>query len=134
MKPIATIACCACISALVGGCASTKDQILPQDGPTMMEIYQEHQMGVGAGHRADQARAALHRPRAVQADVADLAGYTRTAADEIEARFARLPNPTLVMFIFPHLAGDDAVPVPGFSTAFPMYERTHYALPGEVVR
>jgi conjugative transfer region lipoprotein (TIGR03751 family) len=65
---------------------------------------------------------------------ADLAGYTREAADEIEARFARLPNPTLVMFIFPHLAGNDAVPVPGFATSFPMYERTHYALPGEVVR
>jgi conjugative transfer region lipoprotein (TIGR03751 family) len=134
MKPIAMLACCVSISALVGGCASTKDAILPQDGPTMMEIYEQHQLGVGAGHRGDQAREALQRPRPVQPGEADLAGYTRKAADEIDARFARLPNPTLVMFIFPHLAGNDAVPVPGFATTFPMYERTHYALPGEVVR
>jgi len=134
MKPIAMLACCVSISALVGGCASTKDAILPQDGPTMMEIYEQHQLGVGAGQRGDRAREALHRPRPVHPGEADLAGYTREAADEIEARFARLPNPTLVMFIFPHLAGNDAVPVPGFATTFPMYKRTHYALPGEVVR
>ena len=133
MKPIAMLACCVSISALVGGCASTKDAILPQDGPTMMEIYEQHQLGVGTGHRRDHAREALHRPRPVHPGEADLAGYTREAADEIQARFARLPNPTLVMFVFPHLAGNDAVPVPGFATTFPMYERIHYALPGEVV-
>ena len=133
MKPIAIIACCASISVLAG-CASTKDAILPQDGPTMMEIYEQHQLGVDAGDRNDRAREALQRPRPLQPDTADLAGYTREAADEIEARFARLPNPTLVMFIFPHLAGADAVPVPGYATSFPLYERTHYALPGEVVR
>ena len=132
MKPIAITALCASISVLAGGCASTKDSILPQDGPTMMEIHEQHQMG--AEHRSDRAREALHRPRPVQPDTADLAGYTRDAADEIETRFARLPNPTLVMFIFPHLAGADAVPVPGYATRFPLYERTHYALPGEVVR
>jgi hypothetical protein len=49
MKPIAMLACCVSISTLVGGCASTKDAILPQDGPTMMEIYEQHQLGVGAG-------------------------------------------------------------------------------------
>jgi conjugative transfer region lipoprotein (TIGR03751 family) len=134
MKPIAMLACCVSISALVGGCASTKDAILPQDGPTMMEIYERHQLGVDTGNRNDRAREALQRPRPVQPDTGDLAGYTREAADEIETRFTRLPNPTLVMFIFPHLAGADAVPVPGYATSFPLYERTHYALPGEVVR
>jgi conjugative transfer region lipoprotein (TIGR03751 family) len=133
MKPIAITALCASISVLAG-CASTKDAILPQDGPTMMEIYERHQLGVDTGNRNDRAREALQRPCPVQPDTADLAGYTREAADEIETRFARLPNPTLVMFIFPHLAGADAVPVPGYATSFPLYERTHYALPGEVER
>lgn len=36
------------------------------------------------------------------------------------------------MCVFPHLAGEESVPVPGYATAFPMYERTEYALPGEV--
>jgi len=131
MRTIVIIACCAWISGALSGCASTKDTLLPQDGPTIAEIYARHQAGMGV-QAVDTARAALAQPRPLAADAGDLAGYTRTAFDEIETRFARLPNPTLVMFIFPHLAGPDAVPIPGYATSFPMYERTHYALPGEV--
>jgi conjugative transfer region lipoprotein (TIGR03751 family) len=38
----------------------------------------------------------------------------------------------LVMYVFPHLAGAERVPVPGYATTFPLYERIEYALPGEV--
>jgi conjugative transfer region lipoprotein (TIGR03751 family) len=62
----------------------------------------------------------------------DLAGYSRTAHTELETIFPRLPNPTLVMYVFPHLAGAERVPVPGYATTFPLYERIEYALPGEV--
>lgn len=34
------------------------------------------------------------------------------------------------MYVFPHLAGGTS-PVPGYSTVFPFYSRTQYALPGE---
>ena len=46
--------------------------------------------------------------------------------------FPRLPNPSLVMYVFPHLAGAERTPVPGYATTFPLYERVEYALPGEV--
>jgi conjugative transfer region lipoprotein (TIGR03751 family) len=132
MRTIAITALCASISLLASGCATTsKEAMLPQDGPTIQEIFDQHQLGVGAAQRSLRTREALHRPRPVQPDTADLAGYTREAADEIEARFPRLPNPTLVMFVYPHLAGPDAAPIPGYATSFPMYERVHYALPGE---
>ena len=36
------------------------------------------------------------------------------------------------MYVFPHLAGTERVPVPGYATTFPLYERIEYALPGEV--
>ncbi len=36
------------------------------------------------------------------------------------------------MYVFPHLAGPESVPVPGYATRFPLYERVEYALPGEV--
>ena len=36
------------------------------------------------------------------------------------------------MYVFPHLAGETRAPVPGYTTAFPMYEQVEYALPGEV--
>ncbi|MBK1734908.1 TIGR03751 family conjugal transfer lipoprotein [Halorhodospira abdelmalekii] len=62
---------------------------------------------------------------------AALAGYTRQAHDELEPRFGRVPNPSMVMYVYPHLATPDEAPVPGYSTTFPMFERDHYALPGE---
>ena len=56
----------------------------------------------------------------------------REAANEIDTVFPLLPNPTLVMYIFPHLSGSERTPVPGYVTTFPFYERVEYALPGEV--
>ena len=70
--------------------------------------------------------------RGVSPGEADLAGYSREAFNELDVRFPRLPNPSLVMYVFPHLAGPERTPVPGYATTFPMYERIEYALPGEV--
>ena len=67
----------------------------------------------------------------VQAAPAVQARYTRTAANEIYRQFHRLPNPDLLMYVFPHLSGSDPVPVPGYTTLFPLYQRVQYALPGE---
>ena len=36
------------------------------------------------------------------------------------------------MYVFPHLAGSERVPVPGYATTFTLYERVEYAMPGEV--
>lgn len=82
------------------------------------------------------ARQSLRRPLTtedVQAAPKEQARYTRTAHNEIVSQFQRLPNPDLVMYVFPHLAGTDPVPVPGYSTVFPLYQRVQYALPGERV-
>ncbi|RMP98524.1 hypothetical protein ALQ14_04920 [Pseudomonas savastanoi pv. glycinea] len=37
------------------------------------------------------------------------------------------------MYVFPHLAGSDPAPVPGYMTVFPLYQRVQYAMPGERV-
>ena len=60
-----------------------------------------------------------------------LAGYTRDVYDELSVRFRRLPNPTIIMYIFPHLSVENT-PIPGYSTMFQMYEKVEYALPGEL--
>jgi hypothetical protein len=57
--------------------------------------------------------------------------YARDAKHELDALFPTLPNPHLVMYVFPHLS-EDGAPVPGYATSFPMYEKTEYALPGEI--
>ena len=57
--------------------------------------------------------------------------YARTATNELELLFPRLPNPDIYIYVTPHLATDERVPVPGYTTAVPLYERVEYALPGE---
>jgi conjugative transfer region lipoprotein (TIGR03751 family) len=127
LRPIVTIAW---ISLALGGCASTKESVLPQDGPSMKAIYDAHFEGIGADDPYVLRRELGTRP--LGDDDVDLAGYSRTAHTELETIFPRLPNPTLVMYVFPHLAGSERVPVPGYATTFTLYERVEYALPGEV--
>jgi conjugative transfer region lipoprotein (TIGR03751 family) len=118
------------ISLVLAGCASTKDAVLPQDGPSMKSIYEEHVQEMNA--REPQVIRHELGARPILTGEAALQGYTRDAFNEIDVLFPRLPNPTLVMYVFPHLAGESHAPVPGYTTAFPMYEQVEYALPGEV--
>lgn len=127
LRPIVTIAW---ISLALGGCASTKESVLPQDGPSMKAIYDAHFEGMGADDPLAVRGELGTRP--LGDDDVDLAGYSRTAHTELETIFPRLPNPTLVMYVFPHLAGAERVPVPGYATTFTLYDRVEYALPGEV--
>ncbi|PLW83343.1 TIGR03751 family conjugal transfer lipoprotein [Kineobactrum sediminis] len=117
------------ISLLLAGCASSKDTILPQDGPTMREIYNAHvRTSEGEDRRTRLPTAGLRAPGH---HLSDLGTAAQADYEALSARFTRVANPTLVMYIFPHLAGVHRVPVPGYSTVFPLYERVEYALPGE---
>lgn len=118
------------ISLVLAGCASTKDTVLPQDGPSMQAIYEDHVNTMNA--QDPQVIRGELGGRPIVTGEGALYGYTREAFNEIDVLFPRLPNPTLVMYVFPHLAGDARAPVPGYTTAFPMYEQVEYALPGEV--
>ena len=117
---------------LTSGCVTDKEHLLPHGPQTMVDIWDGNTQQM-ASHRVDrplqQARSQLRRPAAEAVD--DPLSYARTAQNEIYSQFKRLPNPDLVLYVFPHLAGSDPVPVPGYSTVFPFYQRVQYALPGE---
>ena len=106
----------------------------PAREATQTEAEDAGEQGAEAdeGERTRRVPPAYHTPaeRLTDGSVA-LAGYTRQAHDELEPRFGRVPNPSMVMYVFPHLATPNEVPVPGYSTTFRMFERDHYALPGE---
>jgi conjugative transfer region lipoprotein (TIGR03751 family) len=114
---------------LLNGCSTMggKDTILPQEGASMKEVYDAHFKQSSQRHH--NSRAQIGSAGAGYGE-GNLAGYTREAGTEIQALFPRLPNPPLVMYIFPHLTGTGQ-PVPGYATSFPMYDKTEYALPGE---
>lgn len=130
-------------ATVLTSCATSKEELLPHNGRTMQDIWQQAAGdGVvgGAGSMARRqlldARQSLRRPLTdadVQTAPDKQARYTRTAANEVRSQFHRLPNPDLIMYVFPHLTGTDPVPVPGYTTLFPMYQRVQYAMPGERV-
>ena len=130
----------AVLLASLAGCATSKEKLLPHADRTMLDIWNQETGGGESGGRAARqlldARQSLRRPLTsvdVQNVPAGNATYTRDAAHEIYRQFHRLPNPDLVMYVFPHLAGTDPVPVPGYTTVFPLYQRIQYAMPGERV-
>jgi conjugative transfer region lipoprotein (TIGR03751 family) len=96
----------------------------------MKTIYERHFADIGLEDPENVRGHLASRP--IQDDARDLAGYTRNAFNELNLHFPRLPNPTLVLYVYPHLAGASRVPVPGYATTFPLYERVEYALPAEV--
>lgn len=120
------------VALVLSGCATSKEKLLPAGEQTMLELWQSKTAGGGQRH-ALAARETLRRPLTVteqQGMKAEAYSYSRTQESEISQQFPRLPNPDMVMYVFPHLAGGTS-PVPGYSTVFPFYSRTQYALPGE---
>ncbi|EKT4483378.1 TIGR03751 family conjugal transfer lipoprotein [Pseudomonas putida] len=115
----------------LAGCTTSKDEMLPHGDHTMLNIWNTGG-AVGTLQQLQEARGELRRPVLDPEHlIKDKSAYTRTAANEIRAQFPRLPNPDLVMYVYPHLAGTQQAPVPGYSTVFPLYEKVQYALPGE---
>lgn len=121
-----------CLGLFTGCATGDKERILPQDGPTMKQVYDNHFSGgrsLTGSDDSDPTASSQRRP-SPRAE-ADLSGYTRDAYAEIQQIFPRLHNPTLVLYVFPHLSASEQNPVPGYSTAFTLYEQTEFALPGE---
>lgn len=123
------------LTLALAGCAS-KDTLLPPGDHTMLDLWRTHTSSVqGAEARLNEARQQVRRPlsdgdeQPSSCTHADL----RQRTQALNQQFPRLPNPDLVMYVFPHLAGEEAVPVPGYSTVFPLYRHVPYALPGERV-
>lgn len=104
---------------------------LPDTGPTILDIYQGTR-GTGTAEPNPATGSSSVRARMPLRDAAEFnPGPIRLSAqDQIERRFARVPNPDMVMYVFPHLQNKH--PVPGYFTMFPMYTTTEYLLPGEV--
>ena len=124
------------ISALlVSACATSKDELLPHGENIMLDVWDQGTAG-GAGSTASRqlldARQGLRRPLATETEALEAnKSFSRTSQNEIYSQFKRLPNPDLVMYVYPHLAGSDPAPIPGYSTVFPLYQRVQYAMPGE---
>jgi len=143
--------------ALHAGCAS-QDPVIPQTGRDMQEIYRQaldrpaaapvfgdeatrlcQQLPVEGdpGRCQQKASAILEAQRGAldpnpQQETLTYLSYTRSADNELEQLFPRLPNPDLVIYVYPHLATRTRAPIPGYTSVIPLFERVEYQLPGEL--
>lgn len=109
-----------CALCVLSGCATDKEHLLPEGSARMLDIW-HLQTGSDAikGRQLLDARLVLRRTP-----------DTLARPNEVARQFPRLPNPDLVLYVFPHLAGE-STPVPGYTTVFPLFQRVHYAMPGD---
>lgn len=87
----------------------------------MLEIYENH---FESGNTSRNKESTLE-------DFEDKSELSAEVISEIESTFPILDNPMLIMYVFPHVATESRLPVPGYWTAIPMYERDEFAEPGE---
>ena len=125
------------------GCASRGPEgVLAGEGPRMTELFRGSEEPMPAADRREPCVRRWWRPwekvperclaRGGEAGTGSAEEYTRTALNELELLFPRLPNPDVLIYVYPHLATEERVPVPGYTTAVPLYARPEYALPGEM--
>ena len=140
------------MAAALAGCATTEPAAVLSGGPRMIDLYRgtavepapegdasaERDAPDGAVVEATcrwgwfrwRCEAPAAPPPAACA-CGDAPAYTRTAANELDLLFPRLPNPDVYIYVPAHLATELRIPVPGYTTAVPLYDRVEYALPGE---
>lgn len=126
MHWINTMMVCAAIGLV--GCSTSQESTLPQPDTNVNAVWAE-KMGRGTNDQLLQMRHELRRDLSPEALARRQSDYTRDSYREVFNQFPRLPNPDVVFYVYPHKTG--SMPVPGYSTVFPLYERVHYATPGD---
>ena len=94
----------------LNACSSMTGNVIPEKGPSMEQVYDSMEQE----KPAESVEPVLIR--------------------NTQSTFQKLPNPELKMYVYPHLAGHDEIPIPGYYTVFNAYTQDHYALPLETTR
>ncbi len=117
------------LSVLLGCASSTpkEKQLLPDAGPTTAEIMQGTKVThtyYGNGQRSPYIGETLMPHYSSQSY------YSSEHIQELKRDFKRVPNPEIVGYVYPHINNNE-MPVPGYFTSFPLYNRNHFALTSE---
>ena len=130
---------------ILTACTTTKPAI-PEEGLTLPALYRQAIIGDKANgvtastttlSKSDKkARVAQSKLVYQQHQNSDSAapqkisyvGYTRTANNEIKNLFKARDNPSIPIYIYPHLTqvGSEQMPVPGYTSSFFLYQHNQY--------
>jgi len=108
----------------LAGCSTAQDNTLPTPNTNVEQVWKDQ---MGQADTLMTYTGQLRQPLDVHQLAERQSDYARDAWRETTNVFPRLPNPDIVLYVMPHKVG--ALPVPGYSTVFPLYERVQYATP-----
>ena len=136
VKAITSLLFCLCLGLLTG--CSTTMPAPSKFEPTMAESYRAAMLNnanVVHGQYSDLTQSTNLSSKNIKIITPTLAGALQNPELlEEQARdnknFPMLPNPQVMLYIFPHFQGD--LPIHGNWTTFSLYSTNHYALPSEV--
>ena len=116
------------------GCNSLLSSKMPSGSVSMAQTYNEAINGTTITDAQDNDAVEGFRKSIGSFSILNYTGYTQTESNQLNSLFPLLPNPNIVMYIYPHFVGpgNDQIPVPGYSTAFPLYLHTQYAMPDDL--
>lgn len=126
---IQTILITMLISINITACSSMGN-VVPKTGPSMEQVYDwMNQPSFSLPnniefYNADQTQKLTN---ANQENIFP----KNLSADSFNQDFNKVPNPELSLYIYPHFAGNEELPIPGYWTTFNAYEKDHYALRSE---
>jgi conjugative transfer region lipoprotein (TIGR03751 family) len=115
-------------SVFLGACSHVAGNVVPDNGPTMENIYDD--LGDHPASAKPDAMGFMYDQNSSMnaAKVALSSGSCLSVSVESPA-FSLLDNPPLKVYVFPHFAGSEMLPIPGYWTVFSAYSRSYYALP-----
>lgn len=104
------------ISINLTACSTMSGNVVPEQGPTMEKVYDNMEV-----------------TKIKQKPKIKLTLLKNDKPARVDNSFHKLPNPTLKIYVYPHFARNDELPVPGYETVFNAYERDHYFLQNELI-
>lgn len=102
------------------GCATPHFSKLPESGATMSDIYNQKTQTPSV----DEYKLMKEALRQTAFHDAD--------RNKEEQEFIKLPNPEIGMYVYPHFVLDEQLPIDGFTTYFPLFNKEHYVLEREI--
>lgn len=115
--------------SILSGCASSVEKVVEDRGQNMESIYARY----AGGEKADNYERRKRTLNLRDAESRSVMTGFPPNPERVEHLFPKLPNLDLFMYVRPHAVGASGAPIPAYITRFTMYEKTHYALPGETV-
>ena len=113
-------------SISLSACSNMAGNVVPRTGPTMEQVYDnmEHEIN---GKNITQIKS---NSPPIPTELNIKSSLPVNAKNSV---FRKIPNPELKMYVYPHLAGRDEIPIPGYYTAFDAYTQNHYGLKNETI-